>query len=469
MDRPNIILIMSDEHDPHITGGTNRFVATPNIDRIAAEGARFDSAYCNSPLCVPSRFSFWSGRYVHSINAWDNGSPFPSSVPTIGNYLEAGGYDTYLCGRSHFVGRQGFGKRLLDYLYGTKHPALVPPDRSPEYRRVGRNSHVTECGRAETDPHTEIDRMITDFAVRFLTERARRPAERPWLLYVGFFRPHFPLICAAAYFDRYYPDSIELPSTAGQAIETQHPVVQSVRRYLCDEQALPEETLRTALAAYYGLITFTDELIGAILEAAARLDDTVVLYTSDHGESGGHHGMWQKHCFYEHAARVPLVMKGPGIEAGRVVNEHASLVDVLPTLMDLADQGPDPTLPGTSLLPLVRADGRGWEGAGRAVFSEYHAWGMGHGGYMVRKGDHKLNYYVGHEPELFDLRADPEELNDVAGTGAYAETRADMISELRSIVDPDAADRAARENQTRSGHARYQVPPLYRAKLRYQR
>ena len=429
MSRPNIVVIMSDEHDPHVTGcGGNRFVHTPNIDRMAAQGVHFDNAYCNSPLCVPSRFSFWSGRYAHAVNAWDNGSPFPSSVPTIGNYLEAAGYDTFLSGRSHFVGRQGFGKRLLDSFYSTKHPALNPPDRSPSFRRVRGNSHVTECGRSPTEPETELDRMTADFAVRFLAERARRPGGRPWLLYVGFFRPHFPLLCEERYFDRYHPDRVELPDSRDQPIETQHPVVQSVRRYFCDEQPLPEETVRTALAAYYGLVTFTDELIGAVHRAAEAIEDTIVLYTSDHGENGGVHGMWQKHCFYEHAARVPLVMCGPGVAPGGVVSAPVSLVDILPTLLEISEQEPDPSLPGISLMPL--ATGGGSPPAAfrdRPVFSEYHAWGMERAGYMLRKGDHKLNYYVGHEPELFDLAADPEEMTDVTASSAYARVRAELI------------------------------------------
>ena len=222
----------------------------------------------------------------------------------------------------------------------------------------------------------EIDRMIADFAVRFLTERARRPGDRPWLLYVGFFRPHFPLLCDERYFDRYHPDRVEIPDSRDQPIETQHPVVQSVRRYLCDEQPLSEETVRTALAAYYGLVTFTDELIGAVHQAAEAIDQTTVLYTSDHGESGGAHGMWQKHCFYEHAVRVPLVMCGPGVAPGGVVSAPVSLVDVLPTLLQISEQEPDPSLPGTSLMPLATGAGsRATAFRDRPVLSEYHAGG----------------------------------------------------------------------------------------------
>ncbi len=297
------------------------------------------------------------------------------------------------------------------------------------------------------------------FAVRFLAERARRPGDRPWLLYVGFFRPHFPLLCEERYFDRYHPDRVELPDSRDQPIETQHPVVQSVRRYFCDERPLPEETVRTALAAYYGLVTFTDELIGAVHRAAEAIEDTIVLYTSDHGENGGVHGMWQKHCFYEHAARVPLVMCGPGVAPGEVVSAPVSLVDVLPTLLEISEQEPDPSLPGTSLMPL--ATGGGSPPAAfrdRPVFSEYHAWGMERAGYMLRKGDHKLNCYVGHEPELFDLAADPDEMTDVAASSAYARVRAELTKELRSIVDPESVDDRARANQRRAGSRRGSCP-----------
>ena len=292
-------------------------------------------------------------------------------------------------------------------------------------------------------------------AGRSLPDRAGTTARRPpWLLYVGFFRPHFPLLCEERYFDRYHPDRVEVPDSRDQPIETQHPVVQSAGA-TCNEQPLPEETVRTALAAYYGLVTFTDELIGAVHQAAEAIDNTIVLYTSDHGESGGAHGMWQKHCFYEHA----VLMCGPGVAPGGVVSAPVSLVDVLPTLLQISEQEPDPSLPGT--MPLATGAGsRATAFRDRPVLSEYHAWGMEHAGYMLRKGDHKLNYYVGHEPELFDLAAG--EMTDVAASSAYGSPcRADR--ELRSIVDPEYVDdRHGRINDDRVMRG---TPLLYRQSL----
>ena len=219
--------------------------------------------------------------------------------------------------------------------------------------------------------------------------------------------------------------------------------------------------MRTALAAYYGLITFTDELIGAVHRAAEAIDNTIVLYTSDHGENGGVHGMWQKHCFYEHAVRVPLVMCGPGVAPAWSWPHPSASWTCCPRFLRSASRSPtrrcrhDPHAAGNG-------SRRATAFRDRPVFSEYHAWGMEHAGYMLRKGDHKLNYYVGHEPELFDLAADPDEMTDVAASSAYAGVRAELIDELRSIVDPESVDDRARANQRRSGHARYEVPLLYR-------
>ncbi len=288
--RPNILLIMSDEHDPAVTGCYGHLnIETPHLDRLASEGTTFDNAYTACPICVPARMSFMTGQYVHQIGTWDNGSPLASSIPTMGSYLEAAGYETAICGR-HFVGPErlhGFGTRLMDDAEKWKHWNMSAPSRTPDARRAS-NSHVTECGPGE-NWQNDYDRTAADLSERFLKSRAQY-ADRPFLLYTGFMNPHFPLLCPREYFDRYYPDRVVLPHTRTEPCETQHPSIQQLRYWLRNEEPLDDAISTTATAAYYGLISFTDHLIGRLLnivDNSSLRDNTVVIYVSDHGEMGG--------------------------------------------------------------------------------------------------------------------------------------------------------------------------------------
>ncbi len=310
-----------------------------------------------------------------------------------------------------------------------------------------------------TRDHLEHDARVTDLAVAFLQEKAR-PAggERPWLLYVGLIHPHFPLIAPREYIERYDPASIPLPAAWDEPLERQHPVIQRVRWAIHNEATLPAETVRQAIACYWALVTLVDERIGRIVDALDRTglsEHTVVLYTSDHGEMAGYHGMWQKHCFYEPAVRVPLVVRLPDVVARRAgisqparVPENVSLVDVLPALLELAAAPPEPGLPGQSLLQAARAAVRG-EAGRRVVLAEYHAAGMASAGYMLKRVALKYCHYTGERPQLFDLAHDPDELHDLVGEAAYAQTLAEMEAALRQVVDPEAVDALAKVDQAR--------------------
>ena len=392
--RPNILLIMSDEHDPAVTGCYGHpHIETPHMDRLASEGTTFDNAYTACPICVPARMSFMTGQYVHQIGTWDNGSPLAGTIPTMGSYLEAAGYETAACGRTHFIGPErlhGFGKRLMDDAEKWKHWNMGAPSRTPDNRR-GSNSHVTECGPGE-NWQIDYDSTATDLSERFLKSRAQY-ADRPFFLYTGFMNPHFPLLCPREYFDRYYPDRVILPQTRTEPCDTQHPSIQQLRHWLRNEEPLDDAISTTATAAYYGLISFTDDLVGRLLDIVDNSplrDNTVVIYVSDHGEMGGHHGIWQKQCFYEHAVRVPMIIRHPNAEGNQRIAAGANLIDILPTLLDLAEQDPAP-LPGSSLLPAIH--GRAFPD--RPIFSEYHAQGALNGGFMIKKGDWKYIHYVG--------------------------------------------------------------------------
>ena len=288
---PNILLIMSDEHDPGVTACYGHtLVKTPALDRLAGEGVLFDNAYCNSPMCVPSRMSFIAGRYGSQIGVWDNGSPLSCEVPTFAHYLEAGGYETVLCGRMHMVGPDrlhGFGRRLYEDMESWKKFGQKPR-RTREARR-GSNSHVSECGPG-VGSYQNYDETVTDLTVRYLQNKSKQPRERPWLLVSGTMFPHFPLIAPQKYYDLYPHDSVELQNRRVETLSDQHPVIQQLRYFFHNDRDLPEELERKALASYYALTTLTDANVGRMLEVidgSPLEENTIVIYTSDHGEMGG--------------------------------------------------------------------------------------------------------------------------------------------------------------------------------------
>ena len=451
MERPNILIIMTDEHDPAVTGCYGHpVVQTPNLDRLSRKGVLFENAYCNSPMCVPSRMSFLTGRYGSEVGVFDNGSPLASEVPTFAHYFEAAGYDTTLCGRMHMVGPDrlhGFGRRLYDDMtawqgYNQK------PNRKKEARR-GSNSHVTECGPGKSR-WLDYDSTVTDLSERFLRNQVREPSVKPWLFVSSLMNPHFPLCPPQEYFDMYPLNQMILPDCGDETFETQHPVIQHLRYFFHNNEPLPEEVTRTALASYYAVITLTDSYIGRLLDVIDNShlqENTIVIYLSDHGEMAGQHGIWQKQCFYESSVRVPIIIRTPwGVQGVRVA-ENVSLVDIMPSILDMAGIEMSTGLRGESLKGFVE----GHKGTDHVIFSEYHAQGMLNAGYMVKKGHYKYNYYVGHRPQLFDLRTDPGEFMDLACDESLTTVREDFHRELLGILDPVEVDKGVKENQQKEG------------------
>lgn len=445
---------MSDEHDPSVTGCYGHpMVQTPNLDCLAAEGVLFENAYCNNPICVPSRMSFLTGQYASDVNVYDNGSPLASEIPTFAHYLEASGYDTALCGRMHMVGHDrlhGFGQRLYDDMSDWVRFGQGPV-RTAEARRAS-NSHVTECGPGPAR-WLGYDRTVTDLSERFLRNKADHPSDRPWCLVASFMNPHFPLYTPPEYFDLYPTDSISLPELGAETLENQHPAIRQLRYFFHNDQPLPEEVTRTALASYFALVTLTDEHIGRmlnIIDGSSLREDTVVIYLSDHGEMAGQHGIWQKQCFYESSVRVPLVVRGPLLAEGNRVNVNVSLVDIMPTLLDLAETPIPDGLRGRSLQPALRGDSVSEE----VVVAEYHAQGMLSAGYMVKKDNFKYNSYIDLPPQLFDLAADPNEFTDLAGHPDWASVQSNLHQELLARLDPVEVDVRAKLNQQLEGASR---------------
>jgi choline-sulfatase len=453
MAATNVLFVLSDQHSRRVTGCYgNPVVRTPNLDALAAQGTRFGSAYCQTPICVPARASLATGRYAHAIGSWDNATPYVGTeAASWGHRLIEKGHRVTTIGKLHYrkVGDpSGFpDQRIpLHVLDGVGDLYGLLREKMPVRPQSRHQVLEARAGEAE---YIRYDRGTAQAAVRWLREEA--PAEnRPWALMVSFATPHFPLVVPERYFNLYPPDSLPLPVQWRPEEWSRHPVLELKRRLEALDRPFDERTIRNAMAAYYGLVTFLDEQIGIVLQAlreAGFAGNTRIIYTSDHGEMLGEHGCWWKSVMYESAVAVPLIVAGPDVPAGRLVGTNAMLVDVFPSIVEAVGAefaAEDADLPGESLFRLAREADRP-----RTAFSEYHAIFSPSGIFMIRNARYKYVHYVGHPPMLFDLSADPDETRDLAGDPNHADALAACERELRSIADPEAVDRRARADQQR--------------------
>ncbi|SET06897.1 sulfatase-like hydrolase/transferase [Paenibacillus sp. NFR01] len=455
-DPQNLLFIMSDQHSRAMLGsGGHPVVQTPNLDELARQGISFANAYTNSPICVPARASLATGRYPHDIGAWDNAAPYTGDVPSWGHRLEEQGIAVTTIGKLHYRNETddtGFADQRLPMhvlngvgdLY-----TLVREAHIPIKEGVGRKQ-ILDAGPGESS-YTQFDRAVTAEAVNYLRNEAPVSKE-PWALFVSYACPHFPLIAPQEYYDLYPPERVVFPKQYGLHERPKHFVLEEYRRLsgLADE--LDEATIRKAIAAYYGLCTFMDAQVGQVLSALrdSGLDQTTrIIYTSDHGDSMGEHGLWFKSTMYEGATAIPLILSGPDLPKGIRVTENVSLVDCFPTILDAVGvplKEEDRDLPGESLLKLVK----GAPAPNRTVFSEYHAAGSITGVFMLRDETYKYVHYVDYPPQLFDLLQDPDELTDLAADPRYKEVIRRFERQLiDEIGDPGMINAAAKQDQAR--------------------
>jgi len=443
--RPHLLVIMSDQHNRHVMGcAGDRVVATPRLDGLAAEGVHFPAMYCSTPLCVPSRMGFLTARSPSDLGVWTNGCRADPEAATFAHGLSLAGYETVLCGRMHLVGRdqhRGFEHRLVGDVSGAmRRTGHLFEDKIP---RAACGQTVDGIGPDAVGPgrstYLAYDEAVTRRAVRFLEDRERQGAERPFAMVVGLLSPHNPFVCPKPLFERYM-DAVKAPSLPSGHLEGLHPAVRALWAGRGMGRITPEMH-RRARAAYYGLVTCVDRFVGTILDALRATSfgrDTAVVYTSDHGEMAGEHGMWWKENFYEGACGVPLVCSWPGrFRKGATVTAPVSLLDVGPTLLRLAGADPLPLATGRSLEPLLLPDGdaSAWPGE---VFAETH---VRHPeqrpARMIRRGRWKLAAYDGTDtPQLFDLESDPNEARDLGADPAHARVRDALLARVREGWDP---------------------------------
>lgn len=430
--RPDLLIIMSDQHSGRVLGcADDPFVQTPNLDGLAARGVRFSRTYCGNPLCVPSRMTFLTSQHSSDIDVWTNGCLLRPEIPTFLHSLATAGYETVHCGRMHFTGpdhRHGFEQHLVGDLT-SQWPGTTGPDLGHiPLSTTGQSRPGLDHAGAGRTGYQAYDRAVTDSAVEFIRSRGPRAARRPFCLVVGYVLPHCPFICPRDLFEKYH-DRVDIPRLAEQEKSGLHPAVQRWREARGLED-VPDDVVRTARAAYYGLTELCDALVGEVLgalDAANLADETAVFYTSDHGDMAGNHEMWWKSCFYEDSVGVPLIASWPGrFAAETVIDEPVSLLDLAPTFTDLGHGADLPRARGTSLRSFLQGDGRPADRPAH-VFAEAYS-GSDAPARMVCRGPWKLVHFHGYDqPQLFNVADDPGEVDDRATDPACADVRDELL------------------------------------------
>jgi choline-sulfatase len=460
---PNILLVMADQlAAPALPAYGHRQVLAPHLDALARQAVVFDSAYCNFPICAPSRFSMLSGRLPHAIEAYDNASEFPAATPTMAHYLRHAGYRTILCGKMHFIGPDqlhGYEERLTTDIYPADFAWTPDWTKGPAHRPTGVSMRpVVESGPCIRSMQIDYDDEVEYRAVQRLHDLARAPEQQPFFMTVSFTHPHPPFVAPQRHWDLYPHEAIEPPRVGEIAYEDldEH----SRWLYVAHAQNLytvTPEHVRNARHAYFAMISYVDEKIGSVLRTLKETglaDDTVVVFAGDHGEMLGERGMWFKQCFFEWSARVPLMVSMPRRFQPARVAAHVSLVDLLPTFLDLASEARRveavDALDGRSLLPLLTGAEDGAQGdPARTVISEYSSEGVCAASRMVRQGRHKYIFTRGLPPLLFDLQADPDELDNLAGRPEWAEVEAALHQRLVQDWEPEGVHQRILASQRR--------------------
>ena len=464
---PDILVIMVDQLNGTLfPDGPPDWLPTPNLDRLASRSVRFSNAYSASPLCAPSRAAFMSGQLASRTGVYDNAAEFASSIPTWAHHLRRAGYRTCLTGKMHFVGPDqlhGFEERTTTDVYPSDF-GWTPDYRAPLervdwwYHNLG---SVTGAGVAETTNQMEFDDEVAHHARQWLHARAREhddPERRPWALCVSFTHPHDPYVARQRYWDALegceHLDPPVPPIPYGQQDRHGQRLMKS---FDYGRFPITQKDVRRSRRAYFANILYLDELIGSILhvlEATGQHENTVVAFTSDHGDMLGSHGLWFKMSFREGSARVPLMLAAPGLEAGRI-DTPVSLLDLAPTLCALGGTDMDAVAPwcdGESLLAIAG-------GAARSpVPIEYAAEGSVAPMIALRDTRYKLCLCEADPPQLFDLVGDPHELRNLADDPAHAEPFERLSAEAAARWNLDAFDGDVRLSQAR----RHTVYPALR-------
>ncbi|MDE3195698.1 MAG: sulfatase-like hydrolase/transferase [Acidobacteriota bacterium] len=463
----NVLIVMSDQHKKDCLGAAgNPVVRTPNLDALARTSVRFSNAYCTDPVCTPSRASILTGLYPHNHRTWSNTVPWPIGNKTIAHYFGAAGYTTGLIGKMHFVDAQTHGFDYhLDFndwfqflgpktrLYADELSAANSGSGLPQIddlwrdegdpwkgvrERDGREGPVAVGGVSKIPEADHFESFVARESVRFLRRFSRET--QPFLLIASFLKPHDPFMPAARFAGMFRPEDMRLPDTWGKVDLATVP--EEVRKSIQYNSPTPElrdrEQALRRIALYYANLAQMDDSAGVVLKALRDLgleEDTIVIYTADHGEMLGEHGLWQKFEFYESSCGVPLMVRIPGVSPG-VCGKPLSQAGLLPTIGELAGVPIASSIDGRSFAAQVREPAH-WQP--EPVFAEY-ALSSPRAKYMMRGGDYKYTFWTHDMPELYDLRRDPGEMSNLAIRPEYKGRVDEMKAKLFEWHRPPEID-----------------------------
>lgn len=455
----NVLFILADQHNASFTGCYGGITRTPNLDALAAKGTVFEYAYTPCPMCAPARACLFSGKYVHENRCWDNCFPYDGEkIPGWGHYFREKGVHLATIGKLDFAPDKDNGvasvyepddRTSCDVVSLFRKPPLL---LRPKYHMVNN----WDVSPRETREH--LEQNIVDEARRWFREEM--PKEQPWILNVNFSKPHSPWHPLPEKYE-YYRDKIELSEKYRQPEWELNVVDREQSRHTCG-YILDEAHLKECHAAYHAIVEEHDENVGAVLQAlkeSGQYEDTMIIYSADHGEMLRAHGAWEKSTMYEDSIRVPMIVKYPEASVGRV-KAPVSLLDIFPTINDFLGFEEQKAFRGSSMIPLLRGMD---EGDGRTAVSESHANGRITGTFAVRRGQWKYMHYDGYGDLLFSLEDDPQELHNLAGLSEHGRYNIpQIIQELRSVLgekedlhkmteEAFAAQEALREELEESG------------------
>jgi len=465
--KPNVLWIQTDQMTPFLTGAYgHKVVKTPYLNNLVKEGVRFDNAYTTCPICAPARASILTGKYVSDIGCYDNAAPLPCDEPTVAHYLTNAGYDTVAIGKMHLIGPDqlhGFRKRLTTNIYPADFwwtPTRDEKKLEDLHAQPIAIDYVT-AGKRLWSMGLDFDEETHLRALEYLrTKSPRRTGslqvpqkekdERPFFLLVSYQHPHEPFHVTEELWNLYEGEEIEIPEIPSDIHEKYSAHDRWLNKFHgVDKVTFNKENLYNLRRSYYGLVTYVDRKVGEllkVLEQCGFSDNTVVIFQSDHGEMLAEKGMVQKRCFYEYSSRIPLIMKFPktwGNEyRGIKYKGLVSLIDILPTIMDIC--GVENYLPceGEDLLALLKKSNTN----NRVIFSEHHAEGTFAPCFMVRKGQYKYIYITGKNCQLFDLQLDPKENNNLSGKPEYRKIEEELKNDLLGRFSPEEIEKNVRKS-----------------------
>ena len=453
--QPNILFIMADQMAAPLMPMycADSVMQLPHLSELAREGVVFESAYCPSPLCAPSRFSLVSGQLPSKIGAFDNAADFAADTPTYAHYLRNLGYRTALSGKMHFCGPDqlhGYEERFTSDIYPADYGWAVNWDalevRPSWYHNM---SSVLQAGPSVRTNQLDFDEEVVFKARQYLYNHVRQTPDQPFCLTVSMTHPHDPYTIPARFWDLYRDEDIPMPRHTFAQNDQDAQSQRLLKVIDLWDKPLTPESIRRARRAYFGSCSYVDSKVGELRQTLKECDldnNTIIVFSGDHGDMLGERGLWYKMHWFEMAARVPMIIHAPGRITPARVRQSVSTIDLVPTFVNMAGSQVDPLLPldGTSLMPHLQGTGGHDE-----VIGEYMAEGTKTPLVMIRRGPWKFIYSHHDLCMLYHLPNDPDELDNLSTHPAHQATGDAFMQEAHARWDFSALHQQVLNSQRR--------------------